>query len=219
MGNILCEDYEAIVTRDKLFSIIAHDLSGIFGGLQNLAELLMDKKTQFDTQARESWLKMLMQAASNGYDLLTNLLNLSRLQTSRLRINPTTIALRYLMVRNVESQHEKAYYSFSGKKSYQTCQVFKTWQVLKPKYLSEHLYKGIEIVADVDENQSVYTDANMLNIVLRNLISNAIKFTKVAGTIRVIAKQIEGNLVEIPVSDTGIGIKPENIDILYTGIT
>jgi len=116
MGNILCEDYEAIVTRDKLFSIIAHDLSGIFGGLQNLAELLMDKKTQFDTQARESWLKMLMQAASNGYDLLTNLLNLSRLQTSRLRINPTTIALRYLMVRNVESQHEKAYYSFSGKK-------------------------------------------------------------------------------------------------------
>ena len=59
----------------------------------------------------------------------------------------------------------------------------------------------------------------MLNIVLRNLISNAIKFTKVAGTIRVIAKQIEGNLVEIPVSDTGIGIKPENIDILYTGIT
>ena len=126
-----------------------------------------------------------MQAAGNGYDLLTNLLNWSRSQTGRLQINPTIIILRYLMVQNVESQYNKA-----------NC-------------------KKVEIVADVDENLSVFADINLLNIVFSNLISNAIKFTKASGTIRVTAKQIDGNLVEISVSDTGIGIKPENLDKLF----
>jgi len=79
------------------------------------------------------------------------------------------------MIRNVKSQYDKA-----------NC-------------------KKIGIVADVDENLSVFVDVNLLDIVLRNLISNAIKFTKPSGTIQVTAKQIEGNLVEISVSDTGIG--------------
>jgi len=176
---------EALATRNKLFSVIGHDLSGIFTGLLGIAELLMDEELQPDVEARKNWLQLLMQAASNGYDLLTNLLNWSRSQTGRLQINPTIIILRYLMVQNVESQYNKA-----------NC-------------------KKVEIVADVDENLSVFADINLLNIVFRNLISNAIKFTKASGTIRVTAKQIDGNLVEISVSDTGIGIKPENLDKLF----
>jgi len=55
----------------------------------------------------------------------------------------------------------------------------------------------------------------MLDTVLRNLISNAIKFTQESGTVRVTAEQIEDNLVEISVADTGIGIKPEDINKLF----
>jgi len=176
---------EALATKDKLFSIIGHDLGSIFGGLQGLAELLMNEEKQSDVEKRKNWLQTLMQATGNGYDLLTNLLNWSRSQTGGLQFNPTKVVLQYLMVRNVESQYEKAY------------------------------RKGIEIVADVDENLSIFTDTNMLDTVLRNLISNAIKFTKVSGTVRVTAEKIENNLVEISVADTGIGIKPEDIDKLF----
>ncbi|RKZ41456.1 MAG: hybrid sensor histidine kinase/response regulator [Gammaproteobacteria bacterium] len=177
---------EALATRNKLFSVIGHDLSSIFSGLLGIAELLTEEERQADdVGTKKNWLQMLMQTANNGYDLLMNLLNWSKSQTGRLQVNPTKVILQYLMIRNVKSQYDKA-----------NC-------------------KKIGIVADVDENLSAFVDVNLLDIVLRNLISNAIKFTKASGTIQVTAKQIEGNLVEISVSDTGIGIKPENIDRLF----
>ncbi|RKZ75747.1 MAG: hybrid sensor histidine kinase/response regulator [Gammaproteobacteria bacterium] len=177
---------EALATRNKLFSVIGHDLSSIFSGLLGIAELLTEEERQADdVGTKKNWLQMLMQTANNGYDLLMNLLNWSKSQTGRLQVNPTKVILQYLMIRNVKSQYDKA-----------NC-------------------KKIGIVADVDENLSVFVDVNLLDIVLRNLISNAIKFTKPSGTIQVTAKQIEGNLVEISVSDTGIGIKPENINKLF----
>jgi signal transduction histidine kinase len=176
---------EALTTKDKLFSIIGHDLGNIFYGLQGIARLLTDKKIPFDAKEREEKLQMLMQSASNGYDLLTNLLNWSRSQTGKLQADPTTLVLQESISMNVESQHDKAD------------------------------SKGVDIVADVDENLSVFADVNMLDTVLRNLISNAIKFTEASGTVRVTAEQIEDNLVEISVVDTGIGIKPEDIDKLF----
>ena len=186
LREALVEKEKALATKDKLFSIIGHDLGNIFNGLQGLAELLVSgKETQFNVKTREDSLQILMQEARNGYDLLTNLLNWSRSQTGRLQTNPTTIFLRYLMVRNVEIQHEKAY------------------------------RKGIDLVTDVDEKLSAFADVNMLDTVLRNLISNAIKFTQESGTVRIIAEQIEDNLVEISVSDTGVGIKSEDIDKLF----
>ncbi len=183
LRKAFAEKEEAVVTKDKLLSIIGHDLSSIFNGLQGLAKLLINEGTQPDLKEREKNIQMLMQAATDGYDLLTNLLNWSSSQTGKLQAYPTTIALRDLISRNVKLQQDKA-----------AC-------------------KGIEIVANVDENLSVFADRNMLDTVLRNLISNAIKFTETSGTVRVTAKR--DNLVEISVADTGIGIKPENIDKLF----
>jgi len=176
---------EALATKDKLFSIIGHDLGNLFYGLQGLSELLIDERTPLDVKERERDLQMLAQTARRGYDLLKNLLNWSRSQTGRLQANPTTLFLQESIARNIELQHNKAY------------------------------SKEIDIVAVVDENLSVFADGNMLDTVLRNLILNAIKFTKASGTIRVTAEQIEDNLVEVSVADTGIGIQPENIDKLF----
>jgi len=174
---------EALVTKNKLFSIIGHDLSNIFYGLQNLAELLTDEKRQSDINAREDYLQMLKQSAYDGYDLLKNLLNWSRSQTGRLQVYPTTLVLQDSIYQNVELQHNKA-----------GC-------------------KMIDILADIDENIAVFADKDMLDTILRNLISNAIKFTQKSGTVRITAEQIEDNLVEISVADTGIGIK--DIDKLF----
>ena len=185
LREALAAKEEALVTKDKLFSIIGHDLGNIFNGLQGITEHLIDEETQFDVKEREDTLQTLMQAASDGYDLLTNLLNWSRSQTGRLQANPTTLVLQDLIYQNVELQHNKA-----------NC-------------------KEIYISAVVNENILVFADKNMLNTLLRNLILNAIKFTQESGTIQVTAEQIEDNLVEISVADTGIGIKPEDIDKLF----
>jgi signal transduction histidine kinase len=143
----------------------------------------MDEETQSDVKERETNLQMLKQGATEGYDLLTNLLNWSRSQTGRLQANPTTLILQDLVNLNIRLQFDKA----------------------------EH--KEIDIIALIDEDITVFADESMLNTVLRNLISNALKFTQKSGTIRITAKQ--DNKVEISVTDTGIGIKPENIDKLF----
>ncbi len=181
----LAEKEEALATKDKLFSIIAHDLGNIFYGLQGFAELLTNEKKQPDVEERKDYLKMLKQAATNGYDLLTNLLNWSRSQTGRLQADPTTLVLQDSIYRNVGLQKDKA-----------GC-------------------KKIDILADVDENITVFADVNMLNTVVRNLISNAIKFTPKSGTIRITAEPIDDNVVEISITDTGIGIKSEDINKMF----
>jgi len=185
LREALAAKEEALATKDKLFSIIGHDLSDIFYGLQGFTQLLMDEETQPDVNAREDNLQILKQAVTDGYDLLTNLLNWSRSQTGRMQANPTTLVLQDSIYHNVELQRDKA-----------DC-------------------KNIDILAVVDDNILVFADVNMLDTILRNLISNAIKFTQASGTVRVTAEQIEDNLVEISVADTGIGIKPENIDKLF----
>jgi len=67
---------DSIATRDKLFSIISHDLNGILGGMQSIAQLLTNKKTLPDVETRENWLQMLLQAATQGYDLLKSSYNI-----------------------------------------------------------------------------------------------------------------------------------------------
>ncbi len=174
---------EALATKAKLFSIIGHDLGNIFSGLQSITEYLVDEGAQSDAKELEYSLNILKQAAKNGYDLLRNLLNWSRTQTGSLQANLTTLILHNVVNKNVELQANKA----AGKE--------------------------INLVADVDEHISVIADKDMLDTTLRNLISNAIKFTPASGTIQITAKPIENNLIEISVADTGVGIK--NVDKLF----
>ncbi|MDM8559224.1 hybrid sensor histidine kinase/response regulator [Candidatus Parabeggiatoa sp. HSG14] len=181
----LAEKEEALATKDKLFSIIGHDLGNIIYGLKGFAELLTDEEIQPDVEERKDYLQMLNRAATDGYDLLTNLLNWSRSQTGRLQANPTTLILQDSIYQNVNLQQDKAQ------------------------------RKKINILAGVNKNITVFTDENMLDTVLRNLISNAIKFTPKSGTIRITAEPIDDNVVEISITDTGIGIKSENINQLF----
>jgi len=74
--------------------------------------------------------------------------------------------------------------------------------------------KQIYLVARVDEDLSAFADPNMINTVVRNLVSNAIKFTPCGGEVVVESRQTK-DFVEITVRDSGIGIKPEDIEKLF----
>jgi len=175
---------ESLATKDKLFSIIGHDLSNIFFGLQGYAELLKtDEEMQSDIETKKRDIQKLIQVANEGYDLLMNLLNWSKSQTGKLRANPTTLVLKDAVYRNIELQHDQAN------------------------------SKNITISGVIDNNILIFVDANMFDTILRNLISNALKFTQEYGKIQITAEQVEDNLIEIVVSDTGIGIK--DIDKLF----
>ncbi|MFW6276823.1 MAG: sensor histidine kinase, partial [Bacteroidota bacterium] len=74
--------------------------------------------------------------------------------------------------------------------------------------------KGVELEQDADPDLRIYADPNMINTVIRNLISNAIKFTERGGKVKAKATDL-GDYAEIIISDTGIGIEPEVRDRLF----
>jgi signal transduction histidine kinase len=75
--------------------------------------------------------------------------------------------------------------------------------------------KGINLINKTDKSHTVFADEDMINLVLRNLISNAIKFTNKAGNITLSSQQIDGQM-QIYVTDTGVGISKDGIDKLFT---
>ena len=123
--------------------------------------------------------KMINEASRQTHNLLDNLLNWSRAQTGRISIEPTGLDI-----------HDSVESVFS-------------------LYKGNSLEKNLVMLNKVKPGTQAYGDANMVPTILRNLISNAIKFTKPRGKITVSAKS-QGGFLDIYVSDTGIGI-PEDM--------
>ena len=176
---------QALATKDKFFSIISHDLINLFNALLGLSFLLTDPKIKLDAAEKEDFLQSILKSSMQGYDLLKNLLEWSSSQTGSLKVIPATLNLQKLV------EHTIAFLNENAKN------------------------KHIKIFSSVDETTLVFADENLLDTVIRNLLANAIKFTPEKGQIEISAKQAQENMVEISISDTGVGIKPENIDKLF----
>lgn len=158
--------------KDKLLSLISHDLKNPLVGIRGLTELMVSQ----DPPARfERPLTLVQRSAQQALDLLDNLLTWSRLQTGHVTPSPELHRLRTLTGEAVVQLETQA------------------------------ARKGIEICNDVDSERAVYADPFIVDTVLRNLISNAIKFTDRGGTVRVAAESHASD-VTISVSDTGVGI-------------
>ncbi|MFN3781717.1 MAG: sensor histidine kinase, partial [Candidatus Kapaibacteriota bacterium] len=166
---------EALKEKDKLFSIIAHDLKSPFSGFLGIANLLSTDIESFTKEELVELAKSLKESAENVYKLLENLLEWSRIQRGLIPFNPENHDL-FSLVEHIHSLHraniEKKSINFTN---------------LIPNYLEAKF------------------DINMISTVLRNLISNAIKFTPKGGKITIDYKQ-NNNELTISVSDTGIGI-------------
>jgi len=176
---------EALATKDKLFTILAHDLGNLFNGLLGFSSILAGKNARAISNAqKDEYSQHILKMANKGYNLLKNILIWSKSQTGSLKVRPTPINLQSLVRRNIELQEEKA------------------------------KAKNIKFFSHVDENVSVFADLNMLDTVIRNLVSNAVKFTLPGGEIKIYSKKVD-NLIEISIADNGVGIKAKDIEKLF----
>ncbi len=172
------------ITKDKFFSLIAHDLRNPFNAIMGFAEILNDDYDLFSDEERKEYIKNIKEASDGTYKLLQNLLEWSRAQSGQMAYKPTENNLRKTInetISTLKSQADK---------------------------------KNIQILVSIDTNLNVYSDENMTKTILRNLISNAIKFTYNGGNIEIFALQ-EKDFVKISIKDSGIGIDKNNIDKLF----
>ncbi len=173
---------KANATKDKFFSIIAHDLKNAYVSILSGVELLQGDDLTVERTRTIS--QELYKAAQNQHKLLENLLKWARNQSGQIEFAPKAINLASLVKWNLHLLKENA------------------------------AQKQISLVSSVEKTLSVYADYDMLEDILRNLIFNGLKFTKPGGQVEISARETN-DLVEICVSDTGIGISPEIVDKLF----
>jgi len=169
--------------KDRFFTIIAHDLKSPFNSILGLSEILKNSIDDFDKDEIIQISKAINNSSSTAFDLLVNLLKWSQTQTNRIKHNPSKIEINEIIQSSIELLENIA------------------------------ISKSLNISFDPQENVLVYADINMLNSILRNLISNAIKFTD-SGRIK-IQVNINSKYCEISVQDSGVGIPEDNLKKLF----
>jgi PAS domain S-box-containing protein len=171
-------------TKDKFFSIIAHDLRNPFNAIIGFSELLRNDFHEMDNKQKLNVLELINVSSQTAYNLLENLLQWARTQTDRIKFNPENFDLSEM----VES-------------------VFDLHCVIARK-------KGIRLKSNIEPKTLVYADKNMINTVLRNLISNAIKFSNPDGEIVILVNKTD-DFVEINIIDDGVGMSRESLGKLF----
>lgn len=184
---------ESNSTKDKLFSIIAHDLKNPFQALLGFSEILINEiaAQSINLEDVSKYSKIINESAKRGYDLLINLLEWARIQSGKIRTAIEKLSLLDIINYNINGANSSA------------------------------LSKNILIQYPENKDYTINTDKALLNVILRNLINNAIKFTPIYGEITIYVKQVE-HFLFISVQDSGIGISEENkkklfrTDVMYS---
>lgn len=176
--------HEANKTKDKFFSIIAHDLKNPLSSFKNMAGILFNEFQEMSDKELSEFLSAMKDSANGLYSLLENLLMWARTQTGAIVIKPELFNLKEII-----------------------------YEVLNPiNNLAND--KKINLQMTIDDNLNVYADSNMISTVIRNFVTNAIKFTNFGGEVTVTALQT-GDEVMVTVSDTGVGMNSDEVDKLF----
>ncbi|PXX97000.1 hypothetical protein DF185_18415 [Marinifilum breve] len=175
---------EAVKTKDKFFSIIAHDLKNPFNAMLPIVHILKENHIDMKREQLSEMIELIDSSVKQEYNLLKNLLEWSRAQTGAIKLKPESIQLRDLFDSNL----------------------------LLHRAVAES--KNISIEVDGNPKANVLSDKYMLETVIRNLVSNALKFTETDGSVKIQITE-EKNQVICSVQDSGIGISPENQQKLF----
>lgn len=173
---------ESNVTRDKLFSIISHDLRGPISGIRNVLEMLGENISDITPGYIERTIPELKKSADRVYDLLNNLLMWSKTQRKKLRINQSKTDLMAMINENIE--------------------LFKTMAT----------NKHINIISNLQQPLFVWVDKLTILTTFRNLFSNAIKFTPPDGEISISVKTNTDKTVSVFIKDNGMGMSSDAIN-------
>jgi ligand-binding sensor domain-containing protein/signal transduction histidine kinase len=174
---------ESNTTKDKLFSIISHDLRGPIGNLSGMLKVFKEEK-DMDPVFRDEFLTSMSNSADSTYALLENLLDWARTQKDSINLKVENIPLSLII--------DEILSFLSGIAS----------------------KKSISIISHVDENTYAYCDHNTIATVIRNLVSNALKFTPENGKVELFAVE-DGEKIKVTIKDSGIGIKPEALQNIF----
>jgi len=161
-------------TKDKMFLIVGHDLRGPIGNLKSLIEMLLEDEEIIENKSLLETFNIFMKSVQSVSDLLENLLLWAKSQRGEMVFAPENISINTILNRNL--------------------QLFRT--------IADH--KGIKLSVKIDDNYDVFGDKNMLMTVVRNIISNAIKYTPRSGSID-IEVQKDSQFYKVIIKDSGVG--------------
>jgi len=178
------EAIAAIKSKDRFFSILAHDLKSPFNTLIGFSQLLVYNRDELSEESMSQLLAEMLATSENTYRLLQNLLDWARSQTGALQITPERFSIKEIVIDLVRL------------------------------FDSTALQKEIQIQYDIDDQVTVFADVSIISTLLRNLISNAIKFSLRGGTVKIEAVFDSGKTV-VKVTDTGVGISEKRLATLF----
>ena len=188
LSNKLAESEKLLqklnASKDRFFSIISHDLKNSFFSIMSLSKKLADPENSESEEQKTHVAQLLYENSAKLYSFLENLLTWARVQRGETTYEPKIIDLHKLCIEIV--------------------QIF----------LLKAGEKNITLENCVGYNTQVVADENMVNTILRNLVSNALNFTKSSGTVRIISEVKDDNII-VSVEDNGVGISKENQTKLF----
>ena len=172
------------IAKDKFFSIISHDLRSPFNSLLGLAEYISHSYDEMTPLEIKNSISNVYNSAQQVYNLILNLLEWSMIQSGRLTVNKSVINLMEL------------------------------GSEITSLYEDSANHKQLKLINNINQEILVYADKYMIDTIVRNFVSNSIKFTNPGGQI-IIKGIINGDNAEVSVTDTGIGISTENQKNLF----
>ncbi|WP_297087526.1 hybrid sensor histidine kinase/response regulator [uncultured Draconibacterium sp.] len=176
---------EEVHSKNKFFSIMSHDLRGAFGIITNFVQLIQEGGEFLTPDETNELLKDIETTSKNTLELLENLLKWARSQTGAIKFSPENLKVNCVFDEIIRNHQNIAQ------------------------------AKNISIKVVNKSEQMVYGDRNMILLIIRNLVSNAIKFTEKGGQISLnVANQ--GDFMRVSVTDTGVGIAPNKINDLFS---
>jgi signal transduction histidine kinase/tetratricopeptide (TPR) repeat protein len=171
-------------TKDKFFSIIAHDIKNPLGGIMGLSELVVKEFDELSDEEIKKFAALMHANSKSLYSLLENLLQWSKSQMGTIRFEPEKI--------NLDETIE---------------QIISIFQLNANK-------KEITLESNLQENLAVKADKDMVSAIIRNMVSNAIKFTRNGGKV-VINTSKKDNEILVSVSDNGVGMTAEELGKIF----
>jgi PAS domain S-box-containing protein len=171
-------------TKDKFFSIIAHDLKSPFNGILGLSEILIEQVREKNYEGIDTYSEIINTSSNHAMTLISNLMEWSKSQTGRMEFNPEyfdVVKVIKLIIELLKSSSNK---------------------------------KVINVTFNGPSKLILYADKAMIETVLRNLISNAIKFTPFNGKVMITIDENE-NEYFFSVADNGVGIDKGNLEKLF----
>jgi signal transduction histidine kinase/ligand-binding sensor domain-containing protein len=175
---------ELNATKDKFFSIISHDLKNPFSSLLSISELMVESFDQTNREDHKAGFEKINRSVKHLLDLLENLLTWSRSQRGRIKYDPVRFNLSSLIQENINVH----------------------------RLLAEK--KGIMLLSSEQNEIYAYGDRDMINSVIRNLVTNAVKFTEKNKKVEIQVKPGEKE-VEVSIVDEGIGISSDQLQKLF----